>query len=102
MINLKLTKSEKESECDIGMDDNPYPYGTRINIDDEHLAALNLNAKIGDTVEIRAKAEVVSMSAHEDADADKPHKSMSFQLTDIEVKKPGKSPMAVLYGDDSE
>lgn len=103
MINLKMPKGETDEVACAGPGEgNPYPWGVRITIEDKHLDELNLNAKIGDTVEIHAKAEIVSTSAHEDAESDQSHKSMSFQITDIDVKRPGKSAMSVMYGSEDE
>lgn len=94
MINLKREPGENE---DVMMaDDSLYPYGTRIDLEDEHLAALSIDPEVGQEVTIKAKAVVVGRNEHESEDHK--HESVSFQITDIEVSGATQDAAETLYG----
>ena len=90
-MELKSMKNSKSSNADsgkaVGMDDEEYPYGLRISVEDEHIAAAGLvGCKVGDEVMIMAKAKVVGRSEYENEDSDG-SKSVSLQITDMAVDK---------------
>lgn len=75
-------------ECDI--DEEPYPYGTRLNLDQRSMQALKMNIEdfeIGEIVMVMGRAEVVSMSQRASKDSD--NQDMSLQITDMDVKTIG-------------
>lgn len=97
MINLKMSPEEVGEVKDT--DAPSYPWGTRIELEDEQLRALGVDLAVGDSVTVNAIAEVVSHSEHESEDHQ--HKSISLQITDIEVHKANTIDAAdALYGDE--
>lgn len=85
MVSLKNKPfSDKETEV-MPMEEEAYPWGSRITIEKFHLQQLDLsNVEVGDTVQITAVAEVVGHNRH-DSMRGPDHESMEFQLTEIEI-----------------
>ena len=90
MINMKT--SEKRSATlladSVEADTPEYPYGLRINLDDDSLKKLGITElpEVGTTMTLQAQVEVVSVSQHE-SDNGK-HRDMSLQITDMELDAP--------------
>lgn len=87
MINMKREAEREEKPGEIEYDEPAYSYGLCINLDQEDLAKLGLNAlpKVGAEMMIMAKAYVKSTSAYETQGAGK-DMSVSLQITDMEIK----------------
>lgn len=88
MINMKT--SEKRSATlladSVEADTPEYPYGLRINMDDDSLKKLGITElpEVGTTMTLQARVEVVSVSQHE-SDNGK-HRDMSLQITDMALE----------------
>lgn len=84
---------------------NPYGYGLFIDLTDDQVEALGLNANpppAGATVGLRAVAKVISVTqdADVDGDGDGVDVRLSLQITDLEVTPGASTPAAnLLYGD---
>ena len=95
MADLKSMKLSKEAQegNDIAVDgDQEYPWGLRINLDDDIVTKLGTpSLQAGDEVMIMAKATVKSVSSHEEDKAEgEVNISMSLQITDMAVEEAGK------------
>jgi hypothetical protein len=97
LIDLKLKPKSKlrnamatvaEEEPDSGP---AYPWGLEVNLETETIEKLGIdmdNIKAGDTVHIVAKAEVTTVSIRQTTKRkgnDKLNKSLSLQLTDMQL-----------------
>ncbi|NYT45135.1 hypothetical protein H0A64_09905 [Alcaligenaceae bacterium] len=87
MISMKT--SEKRSAtllAEVEADTPEYPYGLRINLDDDSLKKLGITElpEVGTTMTLQARVEVVSVSQHE-SDNGK-HRDMSLQITDMTLE----------------
>ena len=67
-------------------DEDPYPYGLAIQLEDDQLKKLGLTnlPKVGATLMLRARVTVRSVSTNEGADRQS-HRSVSLQITDLAV-----------------
>ena len=92
MDGLTEIKKVKDNESvHMGGEDH-YPWGTRLEFENEMIEALNLSeCKVGDEVMIVAKAKVESRSEYEreNASENTSQKSVSMQLTAIRITKEG-------------
>lgn len=89
MISMKLTAAEAKADTMLGDpsdDDLPkYPYGLSICLDDETLDKLGITdlPAVGTVMQLTALVEVCSISQYENqTGADK---SLSLQITDMEL-----------------
>ncbi len=98
MVDLKLSKQEmKEKEGPgvptQGKPEGPrYPYGTRIELDNEVMDRCNMELseyEIGDTVVIHAQAKVTSLSMDKSDYENKERKRMSLQITHLGIESGG-------------
>lgn len=87
MVNLRRSPKERaDGEAGIVEFEEPeFPYGTRIELEDDNLRETGVDVAVGTSVTIRAKAEVVSRMKREGDGDDEEHISMSLQITDIEI-----------------
>ena len=99
MISLKR-KDTGDSGLEAYPEESPYPWGTSLTLETETLEALGVDLAVGDDVMVMAIATVTSRSENESAEG-RDHKSVSLQLTELEVKQPnGKTKAAIMYGED--
>lgn len=94
MINLKLGPDQTSEQ--VALEAPAYPYGTRIELEGEHLSQIDKEIEVGEFVEIRGIAEVVSHNVNQGENSES--ESMGFQLVEIEVmRKEGGDAASVLY-----
>jgi hypothetical protein len=92
LVSMKKSKAEvkkeKSGSCcgPIGYDSDAYPYGLRLDINDDSLDKLGMDdlPKVGKTVKIVAEAEVQSASESTSASG-KSHRSVGLQITKMKV-----------------
>lgn len=77
----------KGKNTDMSMpDEEDYPYGTRVHVDDDLVSDLGLEGmEVGDEVEIVAFGKVESR--HESASTSDEHKSVSIQMTQLGIRR---------------
>ncbi len=85
MASMKSEKKVGKGELNpspVGVADE-YPYGTRLELDQETLGKLGHTSlpQVGDTFHLRAKARVTSASEHSNEGEDSPRRSVSLQIT---------------------
>lgn len=107
MTSMKMSAEEAKEYGPSVMADAPqYPYGLRLDLNNESLEKLGIDEMpaIGSKKMIYAMAEVVSVSANESKDGP-PHRSVGLQITDMSCKssgdaqaKPKRDPSDALYG----
>lgn len=88
MISLKNTsKTEDEKETAIASPDNQdgYPWGTRINLEQDTLDKLGIEKlpAVGDELMIEAKVRVISVRESDNS------KSVELQITDMDLENDG-------------
>lgn len=94
-MNLRSLKkavkvADKPDVC-VSEDHEEYPYGLRLNMNNETLTKLKINIDdfdIGDSVMIVAKADIKSKSESDDTEYGE-NQDMSLQITDMDVKSIG-------------
>ena len=91
--SMKLSKAEREDRSpEIASDaQEEYPWGLRLNLDDDTVTKLGTPAlRAGDEVMVMAKATVKDVSSHESDDSgEEINISMSLQITDMAVEEAG-------------
>lgn len=95
---VKINKESSSSDSVCCSDENHYPYGTSLNIDDELVDELNAgNLAVGDVVEVRGYAFVDSKSEH----SSKEHtsKSIRLQMTSMKLNRENDDHAKQMYGD---
>ncbi|MDA8178295.1 MAG: hypothetical protein M0T69_01970 [Deltaproteobacteria bacterium] len=102
MMNMKHSKKEsKEMATHAEMDAPEYPYGLCLSLEKEEIAKLGLGTpKAGTRLMLHAMVDVKSVTVSDQADG-KGYKSMSLQITDMALEKPGmdmKETAKALYG----
>lgn len=94
----KIQKETYQDGCISPSSEPHYPYGTSLNLRDELIDDLGIEAlSVGDVVEVRALAVVKSKSEHEDDSESS--RSLDLQLTQMKVKREDKDRVEQLYGD---
>ena len=97
---VKINKESSSMGVTCCSDENYYPYGTSLSIDDDLVDDLDAgNLAVGDVVEIRAYAFVDSKSEHSDSAGS--NKSIRLQLTSMKVDRESDDRIKQLYGGDS-
>ena len=99
---MKLDKEDKktmEAECCISEQD--YPYGLSINLEEQSIQKLGINAlpEIGQKFLLKSIVEVTSISDNKNKDSR--NRCIRLQITDMELAEPPKeekSAEAALYG----
>lgn len=91
MVNMKQNPQGKESLLVEDSEQPEYPYGLRINLDEESLKKLGTTElpEVGQGMSLKAQVEVASVSQY-DNDKGK-HREMSLQITDMELNTQAKS-----------
>lgn len=107
---MKLVSMKKKdghghgcSCCDTspsGCSEPDYPWGTRINLDEDQIAALGMKAlpAVGAPVGVEAVATVISVS--EEQRDGKTFRRLELQITDLAIAAAGTNKYAKMYGDD--
>lgn len=85
--SLKVIPKKNNDSPELVSSDEEYPYGTRIDLNDEHVALLGVDkCDVGDEVMVYAKAKITSKSQHErNKGTDTKH--VELQITDMQVIK---------------
>ena len=87
MKSMKLTKSESETSMPVeAKSDAPlYPYGLRLELNDESMKKLGLEElpEVGETMMLMAKVVVERVSQNDTKDGKR--QDMSLQITDMEI-----------------
>ena len=85
------------------VDENPYPYGLEISLDEESMKTLGINPlPVGSKVEFKASAKVTSVSEHE-REGSKKFENMSLQITDMYINKDSDEDVAGrFYGENKD
>ncbi len=97
MVKIKKEKQSRDVTC--CSDDNYYPYGTSISIDDDLVDELNAgNLVVGDIIEIKAHAFVDSKS--ESSNKEGSNKSIRLQLTSMNIERKDDDRIKQMYGSD--
>lgn len=107
MVNMKMSREEaKEYTLGAEVDDSPkYPYGLRLDLNDDSLEKLGITAlpKVGTEMTITAKVVVTSVSAY-DSQGGEPEQNVCLQITDMEIgnsqAERNNSAANALYGGD--
>lgn len=88
LVSLKRTKKEKsegDSVCCAPGGGDDYPYGTRLDLDEDSLDKLGITnlPEVGSTMKVTAEASVDSVSsrAYAGEDGGKQKRSLTLQLT---------------------
>lgn len=93
LVDLKMSKKDMKEESQPSVaDQNPYPYGLRINLDTDELEKLGITEKnlpaVGDEIHIEAVGSVCSVS--EDDTASGGYRcGVSIQIEMMELKNEG-------------
>jgi len=89
LVNMK-TDAQKTILAESPVESKPeYPYGLSINLEDASLAKLGIDKlpEVGGTMMIKARVKVESASIHDGQGGRK--KSLSLQITDMELGSEG-------------
>lgn len=104
MTNMKMSRKEtgKMNPPALAEPEGPeYPYGICLNLEKEQIDKLGLGTpKAGARLMLHAMVEVKSVTVSDQADG-KGYKSLSLQITDMALEKPGMSDKEIagaLYG----
>ena len=100
MPNMKINR-EKNEDSPVDVKENEYPYGLKLNLDNDSIKKLDLKAlpEVGTVMTLTATVEVVDRSESEYT-GDKVHKNLGLQITDMELgsTKEKKDMEEELYG----
>jgi len=83
-----------------GCSEPDYPWGTRLNLDEEQIAALDIKTlpAVGSSVRVEGVAKVISVS--EEQRDGKTFRRMELQITDLAIAAAGTNKYARMYADD--
>lgn len=102
MTSMKMSKKEAKAENSGEMDQPEYPYGLSLHLDDEALSKLGMKTlpTIDTTMSLNAKVKVTEVTEHSQSGEKKMRRSVSLQITDMELYPEGKekSKEEALYG----
>ena len=98
LVNMKRKKSESDSELSI--DDNEFPWGLQIHLHEDELKKLGIKElpEVGGEIGLEAKVTVTSASINETKD-NGVDRSITLQITDLGLFGEDKSASDSLYGD---
>lgn len=85
LVSMKLTKAEAKAEASIEYKPPEYPYGLKIDLDNDALEKLGIAQlpEIGTPMTVTARCEVCSVSAYESQGQDKKQRNLQLQITDM-------------------
>lgn len=101
LVSLKRSKQDKNTDEVTSPEESLYPWGATLHLENETLDKLGMNdmPKLGDTMMLMARVQVESVSEHEHSGDDGPRRSVSLQLTDMDLQPEKQVDMArALYG----
>lgn len=102
MKSMKMNKSKTKTTEPVEMDKEEYPYGLRLHLDNESLKKLGMTSlpEMGKAMVLQARVEVTDMHESVRQGEKEPDRSMSLQITDMELApEPDKKSAAdVFYG----
>ena len=82
---VDLRRSKKERTAIESSESEPYPYGTRINFDQEEVAKLGIESlKAGQQVDLVATGTVTSVNVREEENGKKSH-DISIQIKKAKI-----------------
>lgn len=94
--SMKITKAERKSreksmEATPMLDGDEYPYGLRINLDNDAIDKLGLKKlpNVGTTMRLEASVRVVEVSQNSRQDRD--HRRVELQIEKMDLPKAAKS-----------
>lgn len=96
MVNMKQDPKalqEKYAEpASLSTQGPSYPYGLELRLEDESIDKLGLEdlPKVGSKLRLEARVEVTSCSVHEDGARKTKRRSVTLQITDMELEAIGK------------
>ena len=95
---VKIKKENMSAGMTCCSDENYYPYGTSLNIEDDMVEEMGIGSlAVGDVVEIRGYAFVDSKNSHEDKENSS--KSIRLQMTSMKVDRESDDRIKTLYGE---
>lgn len=104
LVNMKMDRKELEekySSTPAEMDMPAYPYGLRVNLDEDAIDKLGLNKlpSPGKTMLLLARVDIVSVSDNENVQGGKTHRhrSVELQITDLALDKDSGDAATTLY-----
>jgi len=95
---VKIKKESSSMGVTCCSDENYYPYGTSISIDDDLVDELDAgNLAVGDVVEVRGYAFVDSKSEYSSKDSSS--KSIRLQMTSMKIDRENDDVVKRMYGE---
>ena len=106
MVNMKMSAEEAKEQTEPTAADAPqYPWGLKLNLDDDALEKLGLTTMpaVGTKMQLAATVEVCSTSSYSDQKGEA-ESSVSLQITAMELGAAQQSSDAasMLYGGDND
>lgn len=102
MPSMKRSKKDvKNAEVGIDSEEPEFPWGLRVDLDNESLDKLGIKdlPKVGEKMTLVAKVEVIRVS-ESDSVSGEPRRDMELQITDMELApEDTRSPGEIFYGD---
>jgi len=92
LVSMKSTRAEQEARyagmTEPSKDAPVYPYGLRVNLDNETMEKLKLRElpEVGKSILVLARADVISVSSNESSEGGK-RESVELQITDLALEK---------------
>ena len=103
MKSMKMSKKEMtKMEPTVAEDKAEYPYGLRLNLDHETMKKLGMMSmpEMGKAMILHARVEVTDMHESASQGDKEPYRSMTLQITDMELEaEPEKKSTAELLYD---
>jgi len=95
--NMKIRRGE--NVLSDAPEENRYPYGLSISLDDDSINKLGINAmpKVGEVFEMVSKVEVTNVSQNETVDGGV-ERRIGMQITDMAFLEPEKSDAELFFG----
>jgi len=91
---MKSTRKEQQEKYAVGSEPSPdapvYPYGLRVNLDDDVMEKLKLKTlpEVGSSIMLIARVDVISVSSNESSEGGK-RESVDLQITDLCLETDG-------------
>lgn len=101
MVSMKIKQEEGENELE--MKTPEYGYGTKIDLEEEQVAALGITQlpPVGTVMKVNAMVVVTKTQLEDDGEGKERY--LCLQITDLELAPSGekKDPATIMYGDAS-
>lgn len=99
MVSMKI-KQDEEDEMEVK--EPKYGYGTKIDLEEEHVAALGLTQlpEVGTVMKLQALVTVTKTQLEDDGEGKERY--LCLQITDMELmpSTEKRDPASILYGED--